>query len=257
MMIDIYGTGMPKSGEKTYFAAIGAEHALNTLNKPFAGPDSGPLLSQIGAILSLLPNPPGKLLDLGCGTGWTSVMLAKRGYDVTGQDISEEAVSLANQYQLSPAYKLTFEASDYESMSYNEDFDCAVFFDSLHHAEDEVAALKSVYRALRPRGVVVISEPGKGHGNSAQARAAVEKYNVTERDMPPLLIVESARAAGFTSAQIFPDIGMIHKALYKSEFSNRHLKNLLSRMPLARILLANYLHLRKDSLQGIVVLQKS
>jgi SAM-dependent methyltransferase len=247
---------MPKAGEKTYFSAIGEDSALNTLNKPFAGPNNGPLMSQIGAIMSLLPNPPGKLLDLGCGTGWTSVMFARRGYDVVGQDISEEAVEMANKHMLSPSYKLKFEANDYEGMTYRDEFDCAVFFDSLHHAEDEVAALKSVYKALRPGGVLVVSEPGKGHGTSAEAKEAMEKFGVTERDMPPAIIVKSGKKAGFKSARVFPDIGLIHKAVYKTEFGNRRLESILNNVPGARLMLSNYLSLSKHSRQGIVVLEK-
>ena len=45
----------------------------------------------------LLPTPPAKLLDLGCGTGLTSLSFARRGYDVTGQDISETAIQYANE----------------------------------------------------------------------------------------------------------------------------------------------------------------
>jgi SAM-dependent methyltransferase len=141
-------------------------------------------------------------------------------------------------------------------MTYRDEFDCAVFFDSLHHAEDEVAALKSVYNALRPGGVLVLSEPGKGHGTSAEAKEAMEKFGVTERDMPPALIVKAAKLAGFTSAKVFADIGLIHRAVYKTEFTNRRLESLLNNVPFARLMLTNYLTLSKHTRQGIVVLKK-
>lgn len=39
----------------------------------------------------------GKLLELGCGTGYDSKYLSKRGFDVTAIDISEEAIQIAKQ----------------------------------------------------------------------------------------------------------------------------------------------------------------
>jgi SAM-dependent methyltransferase len=48
------------------------------------------------ALLSpLLPAPPATVLDLGCGTGSLSVLLAERGYDVTGVDLSPRMVQRA------------------------------------------------------------------------------------------------------------------------------------------------------------------
>ena len=38
---------------------------------------------------------PGKALEVGCGTGTNAVWLAKRGFDVLGQDISETAIAKA------------------------------------------------------------------------------------------------------------------------------------------------------------------
>ena len=153
---------MAKAGEKTYFGAIGKESAYSSLNKPFIGGDTGPLFAQIGTVATLLPGGPIRLLDLGVGTGWTSLFFARMGYDVTAQDISDEAIALAKKYQKSEYGKpVKFIASDYESMGYKNEFDCAVFFDSLHHAEDEVAALKSVYKALKSGGKLVCRSLGR------------------------------------------------------------------------------------------------
>ena len=247
---------MPKAGEKTYCSAIGEESALSSLNKPFVGGDTGPLLAQISTVITLLPDPSKKLLDLGVGTGWTSLFFARMDYGVTAQDISSEAIALAKKHQTSKYGKpITFIDSDYESMKYKNTFDCAVFFDSLHHAEDEVAALKSVYKALKPGGVLVISEPGKGHGSSAEALEAVEKFGVTEKDMPPKVILKAAKKVGFTHYKVYPDLGLIHKSLYKPGFS-RPLLNKLTKYSSLRLVLSTYLSLRKYGYQGIVVLTK-
>ena len=38
-----------------------------------------------------------RILDLGCGSGWLSIYLARNGFNVTGIDIAEHAVKLAPQ----------------------------------------------------------------------------------------------------------------------------------------------------------------
>src|SRR5215217_5986094 len=43
----------------------------------------------------LLPQAPATVLDLGCGTGSLSVLLAERGYDLTGVDLSPRMVERA------------------------------------------------------------------------------------------------------------------------------------------------------------------
>ena len=44
-----------------------------------------------------LQNKKTKLLELACGTGALAVALSKRGYTVTGLDLSDNMLSLANE----------------------------------------------------------------------------------------------------------------------------------------------------------------
>ena len=81
---------------------------------------------------------------------------------------------------------LDFVLSDYESLTFSEIFDCAVFYDSLHHATDEKSALETVHRALRPGGVLITHEPGAGHSKSPDSLRAMELYGVTEKTWRPL-----------------------------------------------------------------------
>jgi len=129
---------------------------------------------------------------------------AQCGYDVTGQDISPDMIDLVNQNKLiSNLTNIHFIVSDYEKLSYLEDFDCAVFFDSLHHAIDEGAALSAVYRALKPGGICITLEPGKGHETADYSREAVEKFDVTEKDMDPEKSIKCGKKAGFSSFLVY------------------------------------------------------
>ena len=46
-------------------------------------------------LLGLLPPPPARVADLGCGTGTLSVLLADEGFDVTGVDFSPAMLARA------------------------------------------------------------------------------------------------------------------------------------------------------------------
>lgn len=66
-----------------------------------------------GAIAELLPNPVGMpALDLGCGSGTTAFILAKLGFDVTGIDVSETAIELANELALQQKLAIQFVVGD-------------------------------------------------------------------------------------------------------------------------------------------------
>lgn len=196
---------MAKSGEISYLEMLGAEGITHAVNKPFSDDRCGQYMISLGAIRMLLPPPPARILDLGCGTGWTSCLLAKMGYDVVGQDISPDMIHYANvnkqHYQVQ---NCSFTVSDYEGLNYQDEFDGAVFFDCLHHAIDEDLALRKVAEALKPGGVCITHEPGEGHAKAEASRHAVEKFDVTEKDMPPYHIIDIAKKHGFKSSEVYP-----------------------------------------------------
>ncbi|WP_443970019.1 class I SAM-dependent methyltransferase [Sphingobium sp. CR28] len=204
---------MAKEGERDYLAAIGEAGRHHAFNKPFSNHDCGLTLASIGAVMNLMPPLPARVLDLGCGSGWTSAFFARHGYDVVGQDIASDMIALAEEVKRHNHLgdNLNFVLSDYEGLDMPDSFDCAVFFDCLHHAEDEAAALRSVFTSLKPGGILITHEPGEGHSTTQASIEAMERYGVSERDMPPWLIIAHAEKAGFIEPRIFP---MQHELLY-------------------------------------------
>lgn len=197
---------MPKAGEMTYLATTGEAGREHSLEKPFSDPTCGVNLASIGFIMTLLPPPPARILDLGCGGGWTSTFFAKRGYEVVGQDIAPDMIDVARQNGARHGLeqRLSFLCSDFEALDMDNQFDAAIFFDSLHHAEDELLAIRSAYRALKPGGLLITHEPGEGHADSPESIEAMRVYGVTERDMPPRLILQRGREVGFTAFRVLP-----------------------------------------------------
>ena len=215
---------MAKSGELNYLKNLGPAGIQHSMNKPFSDAGCHRLLTEIGAIFTILPPPPARVIDMGCGTGWTSYFLAKRGYTVVGVDISADMIEYANQVKQREQVddRLLFHVCDYETMQYKDEFDCAVFYDSLHHAENEHAALQSAYRALKSNGICVTSEPGRNHAKGSCSIEAMKRFGVTEKDMPPSSIVSLARQIGFSRVLVFPHLTQINRLVYES---HRKIKN--------------------------------
>jgi SAM-dependent methyltransferase len=242
---------MPTQGERDYFKNIGGaiQHAID---KPWSDEKCGAYLMELGAIISLLP-PRGRLLDMGCGTGWTSVFFAKRGFDVVGQDLVPEAIDAARQLKADNRLaNLDFVVADYEGLTFDSEFDITVFFDSLHHAVREDHALASAYRALKPGGICITSEPGLGHAR--RARETVAQYGVTERDMHPSRVIAAAKKTGFKTVGIYPHANYLETVLY-----NRKQGGLLGRLlkiPGMGAMAAFGIILPYRFIDGIVVLQK-
>lgn len=206
---------MSKLAEQNYFNSIGDFGRSHSMTKPFSDPLVGKYLVAMGVVFTLLPRPPARLLDLGCGTGWTSLFFARAGYEVTGQDISQDMLTAAEQLRDAEGLQnLRFVSGDYESLAFDGEFDCAVFFDSLHHCADEAAAIAGVYRALKPGGILITHEPGKGHAQHPDSILARERFGVNERDMPPSLIMAAARKAGFTEFDLYPMPSSMLRQLY-------------------------------------------
>jgi SAM-dependent methyltransferase len=203
---------MPRMGELTYYGQIGQHGREHAISKPFSDPDCCHLLIRAGELMRLLPAPPARLLECGCGTGWLAYFLAKRGYQVVATDVSAEAIQLAQTHP--PFHKGAvpdFRVADTEQLDFDAEFDVVVFFDSLHHAVDEFAALQAAFRALRPGGRCVMMEPGWGHHR--QSLKVEEKYGVTEKDMPPWYLRKLGKKAGFQECRVYPAFDHLSKTL--------------------------------------------
>lgn len=197
---------MPKDAERNYFDNIGEEGRIHSLNKPFSDQTCPTCLSSMGIIMSLLPAPPAKIVDFGCGAGWTSVFLARFNFLVTAQDISPAALALAreNAAHNGVTDRIEFIEADFETLALEPEYSAALFYDCLHHAEDERAALQRAYDALKPGGICLTHEPGEGHATAPWSIVAMEQFGVTEKDMPPELIIRHAREIGFSSWRVYP-----------------------------------------------------
>lgn len=218
-----------KEVEASYFRRIPKEALEQAIRKPFSQSDRARLLVEIGTVMSLLPDPPARILDLGCGPGWTSAFFAQCGYEVLGVDFSPEAIGAARAAYRIPG--LAFLEHDWDvplDPSLGQ-FDAAVFIDCLHHSMDETGPLRTAYAALAGKGsVCVVCEPGTGHAVSAGSLHAVEVFGVNERDMTPPQVIAAGRRAGFTSTRVLPHPQEVHRSLYEERVGSGRADRFLS-----------------------------
>src|SRR5438445_246459 len=117
-------------------------------------------------------NVPARILELGCGVGWVSEILAVRGYQVTGTSISEVEIEHAKLRIAALKSKrldcsLNFIATPMEEVYRHvppEHFDAAFCYEALHHVFDWREALDAMDRCIRSGGwLFLFSEPSALH----------------------------------------------------------------------------------------------
>ena len=104
----------------------------------------------------------GKLLDLGCGAGRTSIPLTILGFEVVGIDISSSMLKAAILEAERLNLKIDFQEMDAKSLDFaDRSFDCALYsFNGLDHIpgyNGKLEVLREVFRVLKPGAPFIFS----------------------------------------------------------------------------------------------------
>lgn len=102
---------------------------------------------------------PRTAVDLACGTGSVSVLLAKQGLRVIGVDMSEEMLTVAQQKADGLTNPPRFVCQKLQNLALPRGVDLAVCaldsLDYITNPEDCAEAIRRVYRALNPGGIFI------------------------------------------------------------------------------------------------------
>jgi SAM-dependent methyltransferase len=119
-------------------------------------------------MLSSHLKPGMTVLELGCGTGYFTQELARSGADVVAIDVSPELLEIARSNCSAP--NVRYQIENAYALSYPEAvFDSVVGSSVLHHLEI-AAAIRNIYRALKPGGTIYFTEP-----NMLNPQIAIQK----------------------------------------------------------------------------------
>lgn len=106
------------------------------------------------ALAQLIAQPPGRLLDVGCGRGELAGAFVRRGWTAAGVDPSPDAVRVARSLGID-AREGTLDDVAWEPGS----FDAVVLHHSLEHVPDPVTTLRRAGELLRPGGRLFVAVP--------------------------------------------------------------------------------------------------
>jgi len=115
------------------------------------------LLVRYGPYREVWRRGPGKLLDVGCGTGDLAAVFGRHGWQANGIEPSEQAAEHARGAGVAVVTGTLADAPWPEAS-----FDAIVFNHSLEHIPDPAEALAQAARLLRPGGLLAIAVPNFG-----------------------------------------------------------------------------------------------
>ena len=98
-----------------------------------------------------------RVLDVGCGSGWATRLMAEKagGGRVVGIDISDEMIALARETSLQFS-NVEFRVASAEKLPFKDgEFSHAFSMESLYYYADVLVALKEIRRVVEPGGLFV------------------------------------------------------------------------------------------------------
>ena len=103
-----------------------------------------------------------KILDVGCGTGRHAIELSKRGYCITGIDLSESQLKRAKEKAKENNLIIDFQLQDARNLPFNSEFDLAIMlcegaFPLMETDEMNFEILKSVTKSLKPNAKLIFT----------------------------------------------------------------------------------------------------
>jgi 2-polyprenyl-3-methyl-5-hydroxy-6-metoxy-1,4-benzoquinol methylase len=151
-------------------------------------------VAEVDFFLSLFPLSVGSsVLDVGCGTGRHSIELARRGFKVTGLDLSDGMLGIARKNAHEAGVDVEWVQGDATQMSFDRTFDAAIClcegaFGLIEQGDDpeehDRAILRKVSAALKPGGPFLLTAL---NGYSAIRR--IKDENVISGAFDPVTMV--------------------------------------------------------------------
>lgn len=99
-----------------------------------------------------------RVLDLGCGSGWLSIYLARAGFIVTGLDVASQALVLANQWAEQESLDVQFDVGDIAALEYPlGSFDAVVGNSIFEHLPYDLCkvTIARLKRIILPGGALI------------------------------------------------------------------------------------------------------
>jgi 2-polyprenyl-3-methyl-5-hydroxy-6-metoxy-1,4-benzoquinol methylase len=181
--------------------------------------------SAVPDLTERLATGSARVLDIGCGTGWSSVSIAQAfpGVRVEGVDLNPGSIEAARRVAAAEGVtdRVTLEVRDAATLS-GAGYDVVTMFEMVHDLARPVEALRVAREALGPGGVVLVADEPVGDAYAGPATEEERRHygwsllhclpaSMTEPGsaatgtlMRPDTVRRFAREAGFAAVEVLP-----------------------------------------------------
>jgi 2-polyprenyl-3-methyl-5-hydroxy-6-metoxy-1,4-benzoquinol methylase len=174
----------------------------------------------------LRSEPPARVADLACGTGWSSIAMAQAYplVGVDGFDLDPDAIAAArlNAEQAGMSGRVSFAVTDASGAGWSGRYDLVTIFEGLHDMSRPADALRTARGMLRRAGSVIVADELVEDEFSAPASELERLHygwsvvaclpavmgdpdtSATGAVMRPATLRRYAQEAGFASVEVLP-----------------------------------------------------
>lgn len=147
----------------------------------------------------------GRIIDVGCGAGGATIVVAKAFSDaeVVGIDLSEPLLATAEKSAQSAnlSKRIIFEKADVQQIPFEENsFDVVINLNMVHFVEDPIKMLDEMERILKPGGILFIADLRRSWLGSFEKEI---KASLTLLEARNLFQQSNLREGVFTSSLIW------------------------------------------------------
>jgi SAM-dependent methyltransferase len=173
---------------------------------------------EVDGIVNLLDLPEGSsIFDLCCGHGRHAIPLAQRGYQVTGQDLSEVFLREAETEAKAQGAHVRWIHGDMRNILFENEFDAAIniftAFGYLENQDEDQKVLQQVCKALKPGGLFLLETIHREGLMRHYASESISRY-------PEGLIVLEERSFDLLTSRNEVNVTMIYPDGQRKEYSH-------------------------------------
>ncbi len=142
--------------------------------------DEGQTSKEADSVIRMLQIEKGKkILDLACGFGRHSVVLAQKGLVVTGYDLSESFLKRAKDVADTMKVNIDLIQGDMRQIPFESEYDAVInmftAFGFFEHEEEDLQVLKGVHKALKPGGQFLMDVLNREYRNPNSGASSLDK----------------------------------------------------------------------------------